>query len=180
MWPEKSASVAVAPALRSQEGIMAEADFPLSINRRRLLTAAALTATGSILAGVKLADAAAAPDLFQSPPLTRKAEPANFSAATARRLMEIARRNEMRREAKLPLLSVPTELRRMKKQEELEEFERFETVHAKAVWEEVLKARREAEGNPDWRPSWIEGVRTKRRFTRFSGNNFTRYAEWRI
>ena len=45
---------------------MAEPDFPLSINRRRLLTsaAAAATATG-ILPGVKRADAAAAPDLFQ-------------------------------------------------------------------------------------------------------------------
>ena len=62
--------------------------------------------------------------------------------------MEIARRNEIRREAKLPLLPIAKELRRMKKQEELEEFERFEAVHAKAVWEEVLKARREAEGNP--------------------------------
>ena len=46
---------------------MADADFPLSINRRRLLTsaAAAVTATGSILPGVKRADAAAA-DVLQS------------------------------------------------------------------------------------------------------------------
>ena len=47
----------------------------------------------------------------------------------------------------------------MKKQEELEEFERFQEAYARAVWEEVLKPRREAEGNPNWRPSWIEGVR---------------------
>jgi hypothetical protein len=40
----------------------------------------------------------------------------------------------------------------------LEEFERFEAVHGKAVWQEVLKPRREAEGNPNWRPSWMEGV----------------------
>ena len=33
---EKSANVADAPALRLQEGIMAEADIPLSINRRLL------------------------------------------------------------------------------------------------------------------------------------------------
>jgi hypothetical protein len=47
----------------SQEGIMARRDFPLSINRRRLMTAAAaVTATGSILPVVKRADAAAAPD----------------------------------------------------------------------------------------------------------------------
>jgi hypothetical protein len=135
---------------------MAKADFPLSINRRRLLTSAALTATG-VLPGVKLADAAAA-DVLRSSPLTRKAEPRNFCAATARRLMEIARRNEIRREAKLPLLPIAKELRRMKKQEELEEFERFEAVHGKAVWEEVLKARREAEGNPNWQPTWMEGV----------------------
>jgi hypothetical protein len=96
--------------------------------------------------------------LFQSPPLTLEVEPGNFCAATARRLVEIALRNELRREAKLPLLSVPKELRRMKKQEELEEFDRFEAAYGKAVWEEVLKARREAEGNPNWRPNWMEGV----------------------
>lgn len=34
-----------------------------------------------------------------------------------RRLLEIARRNEIRREANLPLLSIAKELRRMKQQE---------------------------------------------------------------
>jgi hypothetical protein len=138
---------------------MARRDFPLSINRRRLMTAAAaLTATGSILPGVKLADAAAA-DVLQSPPLAHQAEPTNLCAATARRLLDIARRNEIRREAKLPLLPIAKELRRMKKQEELAEFDRFEAAYGKAVWEQVLKARREAEGNPNWRPSWMEAVR---------------------
>jgi hypothetical protein len=137
---------------------MARPDFPLSINRRWLLTAAAaVTATG-ILPGVKLADAAAAPDFFQSSQLTPEAELANFCPITARRLLEIARRNGIRREAKLPLLPIAKELRRIKRQEELEEFERFEAVHGKAVWQEVLKARREAEGNPNWRPSWMEGL----------------------
>jgi hypothetical protein len=140
----------------SQEGIMAKADFPLSINRRRLLTSAALTATG-ILPGPKTDDAAAS-DLLRSSQLTPKADPANFTAATARRLLEIARRNEIRREAKLPLLPVAKELRRIKRQEDLEEFERFEAAYGKAVWEEVLKPRREAEGNPKWRPNWMEGV----------------------
>ena len=137
---------------------MAGPDFPLSINRRRLLTSAAatLTATGSILPVVKRANAAAA-DVLQPSPLTPKAEPLNFCAATARRLLDIARRNEIRREAKLPLLPIAKELRRMKKQEELEEFERFEAVRRTAVWEEVLQPRREAEG-PNWRPSWMEGI----------------------
>ena len=138
---------------------MARPGFPLNINRRRLLTsvAATVTATG-ILPGVKLADAAAATDFFQSSQLMPKAEPANFSAATARRLLEIECRNELRRVTGLPLLSIPRELRRIKRQEELEEFSRFEAAHSKAVWEEVLKSRREAEGNPNWRPSWMEGM----------------------
>jgi hypothetical protein len=82
----------------------------------------------------------------------------NVCAATARRLLEIARRNEIRREAKLPLLPIAKELCRMKRQEDLEEFEPFEAVHAEAVWQEVLKPRREAEGNPNWRPNWMEGI----------------------
>ena len=137
---------------------MAKTDLPFNIDRRRLLTsAAAVTATG-IVPGFEGADTAAAPDFFQSSPLTPEAEPPNFCAGTARRLLEIARRNELRQEAKLPLLPIAKELRRIKRQEELEEFERFEAVHAKAVWQEVLKPRREAEGNPNWRPSWMEGV----------------------
>jgi hypothetical protein len=96
---------------------MARPDFPLSIDRRQLLTSAvAVTATG-ILPGTKRGDAAAA-DVLQPSPLTpQQAEPPNFCGATARRLVEIALRNELRQEAKLPLLSVPKELRRMKKQD---------------------------------------------------------------
>ena len=53
---------------------------------------------------------------------------------------------------------IAKELRRMK-QEELEEFKRFEAVYGKSCWEEVLKARREAEGNPHWRPlGWRASV----------------------
>jgi hypothetical protein len=145
---------------------MARPDFPLSINRSRLMTAAAaVTATG-ILPGVKRADAAA-PDFSQSAQLTFEAEPSNFCPATARRFVEIARRNEIRREAQLRLLPIAKELRPIKRQEDLEKFSRFEATYGNAVWEEVLQARREAEGNPNWRPSWTEGVKAK--FTRFSG-----------
>ena len=98
---------------------MAKTVFPLSIDRRRLLTsAAAVTAT----AIAPDANSAAGP-FVQLPQVTSEAGPANFSAGTARRLIEIARRNEIRREANLPLLSIAKELRRMKKQEELEEFD---------------------------------------------------------
>jgi hypothetical protein len=78
---------------------MAKTDLPFNIDRRRLLTsAAAVTATG-IVPGFEGADTAAAPDFFQSSPLTLEAEPPNFCAGTARRLLEIARRNELRQEA---------------------------------------------------------------------------------
>ena len=82
--------------------------------------------------------------------------------------MEIARRNEIRREANLPLLPIAKELRRMKKQEELEEFEPVRGGHGKAVWDQVLKPRREAEGNPNWRPSWMEGVQLSNRGSQIS------------
>ena len=56
------------------------------------------------------------------------------------------------------MLSAAMELHRMKAQEISEEFSRFEAAHGKAVWQEVLKPRREAEGDPNWRPSCMEGV----------------------
>jgi len=81
-----------------------------------------------------------------------------MTPATAHRLLEIAGRNTIRREAKLPLLSIAKELRRMKRQEELKAFELFEAAHGKAVLDEVLKARREAVGDPHWRPNWMTGM----------------------
>ena len=129
----------------------------MNINRRRLLATGAAVATAAIALRADRVDAALA-DTVQFPALTPEVPPLNVCAATARRLLEIARRNEIRREAKLPLLPIAKELRRMKKQEELEEFSRFEAAYGKAGWEEVLKARREAEGNPNWRPTWMEGL----------------------
>ena len=132
---------------------MAKTDFPLNIDRRRLLvSAAALPAAGFVpgVKGIGPADATCLPPT---------AVPAlNVCAATARRLLEIARRNELRHEAGLPLLPVVPELRKMKRQEDLQEFERFKAVQGKAVLEEILKGRREAEGNPNWRPRWIDVV----------------------
>jgi len=136
---------------------MARQEFPLSIDRRQLLVSAAAVTSARIVMGLERADTTAS-DLSQSSPPKVKAELMNFSASTARRLLDIARRNEIRREANLPLLSIAKELRRMKDQEKSEEFSRFDALHGKAVLEEVLKPRREAEG-PTWRPSWMEGVR---------------------
>ena len=127
---------------------MARSDFPLSFNRRRLLTSAAATVTATgLLLGAKGADAVGL-DFLQSSQLTLPAEPSNFCSATARRLVDIARRNELRREANLPLLSVAKELRWMNKQEELEEFTRFEAAYSKAMWDEVPEVSSGSRGQP--------------------------------
>jgi len=138
---------------------MAKTDFRLNIDRRRLLVSAVALPAASVVPGIQCGGpvnrAGAAQPL--SPP---SAVPAlNVCAATARRLAEIARRNEIRQDAGLPLLSTVQELRTMKRQEDLEEFERFEAANGRAVWEEVLKRRRVAEGNPNWRPSFLEAMR---------------------
>jgi hypothetical protein len=83
-----------------------------SLDRRHFLVSAAALPAASIVPGVKRAEAAAS-DVVQSSPMTLTAEPANFSAATARRLIEIAHRNDIRREANLALLSIAKELRAM-------------------------------------------------------------------
>ena len=80
----------------------------------------------------------------------------------------------------MPLLSIPKELRRMKKQEELEEFSRFEAACGEAVWDEVLKHRREAEANPNWRPSWMEGMRYQTQVNKILWEQFTRHQECRV
>ena len=127
---------------------MAKPDFPLNIDRRRLLATGAAAATAAIAPGAGSVKAAFA-NAAQPATLPAETPALKLCAATARRLLEIARRNEIRREAKLPLLPIAKELRRNKRQEDLEEFERFEAVHGKAVWQEALKPRRETEGNPN-------------------------------
>jgi hypothetical protein len=126
-----------------------------SLDRRRLLaTGAAITA-----ASIMPSAGRSAPSLNGLPTLPPTlVRDSNFCAATARRLLEIERRNELRRAAGLPLLPIVQELRRLKQQADAEEFERFEAAHRKAIWDEVLKPRREAEGNPNWQPSWMEGM----------------------
>jgi hypothetical protein len=129
---------------------MAGQEFPVNIDRRRLLVSAAALPAASIMPEIQCGEPLNLADAAQplSPPSTLPA--LNVCAATARRLAEIARRNEIRREANLPLLSVARELRRMKEQELQDEFSRFEAAHGKAVLEETLKRRREAEGSPNW------------------------------
>ena len=127
----------------------------LGLDRRQLLTsAAAIAATGIVprYAQVKTAN---------PPELVSAAEtPAwNVCAVTARRIAEIAKRDRIRQEAGLPLLSIAKELRRMKTAEDQAEFEAFAAVHQSAVWDEVLTPGRKSRGQPHWRPSsFMEGL----------------------
>jgi hypothetical protein len=128
---------------------------PEVIDRRKLLTAAAaMTAAGTVPKSTTAEGVCEAIESYILPPGVGSPK---VCAAIARRLLEIHRRNELRA-AQLPPLSIPKELRRMKQKEQLEAFHRFEAAHGRAVWEQVLKERRESEGNPDWRPNWMDGI----------------------
>ena len=134
-------------------------DRPIAIDRRRLLTAAAIAAASTI---PKVTADETVADSVRSSALPQGVRTPKVCATTARRLLEIYRRNELRQAALLPLLSIPSELRRMRQQEALEAFRRFEAAHGRAVWDQVLEARRQAAGSPDWRPNWTEGVRLQK------------------
>jgi hypothetical protein len=109
-------------------------------------------------------DSTPSPDQGGGKPQTQGRRSANVQTlfgCCRNRLAEIGRRNELRREAKLPLLPIAKELRRMKETEDSQTFSEafgaFAAKHRQAVWNEVLRSRRELEGLT-WRPSWIEGL----------------------
>ena len=124
----------------------------LSLDRRQLLSSAAVTAAIGIVPSREQVEAAKVVSAAEIPAW-------NVCAATARRIAEIAKRNRIREEAGLPQLSITSELRRMKKTEDQEEFETFAAVHRRAVWDAVLAPERKRRGQPDWRPSsFMEGL----------------------
>jgi hypothetical protein len=130
-----------------------------SIDRRRLLkTSVAITAVNF---APDLAPSETASVVSVQSVSTASEGILNVCATTARRIAEIRRRNETRREAKLDLLPIAKELRRMKEQDDSQKFSeafgQFAAKHRQAVWNEVLKSRRELEG-PNWWPSWITGM----------------------
>ena len=94
------------------------AEHVFNINRRRLLAGTAAATTAAIVPRPNEPGEAAA---IQPVPLTPEVPGRGFCGGNARHLLEIARRNEIRRESALPLLSIPKELRRMKKLTDAEE-----------------------------------------------------------
>jgi hypothetical protein len=158
-----------------QEGYMAkpiQSEPAFVLDRRQLLTSAAAIAAIGIVPSYEEAEALEAANAVQ---VVSVAEiPAwNVCAVTARRIAEIAKRNQIRQEAGLPLLSIAKELCRMKMAEDQAEFEAFAAVHEGAVWDEVLVPERKRRGQPDWRPSsFMEGLAFQSRVNKILHEQF--------
>jgi hypothetical protein len=89
--------------------------FP--IDRRTLLKASVATTAATLAPGVAFSETS----LVVSGPTNAEAV-LKVCDNTSRRLAEIERRNEIRRETKLPLLEVSKEWRRMKEQDDSQKF----------------------------------------------------------
>jgi hypothetical protein len=127
----------------------------LSLDRRQLLATVAVATTVGIAPNAEAAEVA---NSAQAASVTKtwvsENSPLNVCVGTAaRKIQEIAKRNRVRGEAALPLLSIPRELWRIKSAEIAAEFEQFADRHRQAVWDEVLGSMREARGEPNWRPT---------------------------
>jgi hypothetical protein len=131
----------------------------LKITRRDVLSSVAGTTAASL--APNLTPSETEPIVLTQTVSTASETILNVCATTSRRLLEIQRRNELRRESKLPTLPIAKTLRVMKETEDSEKFSEgfglFAATNRQVVWDEVLKSRRESEG-PNWRPNWIEGI----------------------
>jgi hypothetical protein len=148
--------------MSNEEDRMAKQIQPFTIDRRQLLvTAMTVTATGIIPADARV-EAADTTGLAPATKTESESPAWNVCSATARRIEEIADRNRIRMEAKLPLLSITKELRRMKqeadKAAEAAAFETFANTHRARVWEDVMAARRKSDGGNRRVTGWVEGV----------------------
>jgi hypothetical protein len=91
--------------------------------------------------------------------------------STLRSLLEIARRNQLRLEAGLPLLNVRQELRRLKTAETCARFDEFVKARQPEMWKEMLAAARLQRGEA-WKPTWQEGLRWQTRIRTELRNRF--------
>src|SRR3984893_12854031 len=131
----------------------------LSIDRRQLLASAAALSIGTVpvVVAAEVSNSGQALTVAEMP--TSESPAWNVCASTARKIEEIAARNIIREEAGLPLLSIPTDVPRMKQVTDAMAFEEFADRHRQAVWEEVLGPMRAAKGDPNWRPTGLlEGL----------------------
>jgi hypothetical protein len=140
-----------------QESDMArpkQAEPSVGLDRRQLLAATAVVTAAGIVPNPDAAGATNSAQAAKAATIPASDTPTyNVCASMARRIEEIARRNRIREEARLPLLSIPRELRRMKQIADARAFEEFADRHRHAVWDEVLGPTRESRGEPNWRPT---------------------------
>jgi hypothetical protein len=158
--------------MKQQEGYMAKPIQPepaLSLDRRQLLTSAAVVAATGVVPSYEPAYAATPSEVVGSAAIPTW----NVCAVTASRIAEIAKRNRVREEAGLPLLSIAKELRRMKTAEEEAKFEMFAAIHRKAVWGKVLVSERKRRRQPNWKPSsFMEGLAFQSRVSKILRGQF--------
>ena len=124
-----------------------QTEYAIAMNRRHLLAAASAATTAAVLPPVEPTKAAA----IQPAPSPEVAAQM-FSAANAKRLLEITRRNRLRKEAGLPLLSIPKEIRLMKTVEAANKFAKFSEAFRNRVRDKTLARIRRRRGEPHWMP----------------------------
>jgi hypothetical protein len=143
----------------------------LSLDRRQLLATAAAVTVAGVVPNAQTTQAVNSARAVNAAELPVPAW--NVCAATSRRIEEIAERNRIREQARLPLLSVPKELRKMKKAADAAEFDKFADRHRQAVWDEVLGPVREARGEPNWCPTRLmEGLAFQAQVSRILRERF--------
>jgi hypothetical protein len=121
------------------------------LNRRHLLQSTAVLTTVAITPAITV-DRRLAPTADGAPPPAPQ-------LAVAPWLAQIARRNELRRQAGLPLLSVATELRRIKSSQTDQRFATFAAAFQPRVRAKLLSRRRRLCSDPTWRPTgWFAGI----------------------
>lgn len=128
------------------------------INRRQLVVAAAAATASAVAPALPVIDADVMPDAAQAVLSAPDVPGLTISTGMARRFLAIEHRQQIRREAGLPLLSIIKELKKLKRLEREEQFAKFAAANGDAVLDGILKRRREEEGDPNWRPRWAEGV----------------------
>jgi len=121
----------------------------LRIDRRTLIKASIITA--NLAPSVPLFDSEPVVSVITSS--TASDSIRNVCANTSRRLAEIVRRNELRRQASLPLISVAQEFRRLKTIESSQDFANFAERFRSRVQTKVLARIRRQVGDGDWKPN---------------------------
>lgn len=122
-----------------------------NISRRELLASTAAMSAASIAPLVKHTEGSTITAQLD-PTLTSESIGPTFSPAMARRLAEITRRNALRSEAHLPLLSTAKEIRQMKQAEAAQDFTKFAERFRGRVQAKVLAGIRRRQGDTDWKP----------------------------